>query len=279
MKSVVITGQRYLVRPEEADQHGPFDRTYLAEGDSWMDASALVQGSLPFFLAQEFNKRGKVNLIINISTAGQTLQRISETMSGDYLWWLQQLRYDGILFSAGGNDFIDAARDAPPGKGLLADMQGLPLPADGHDCVRLQALGQLVDDYLEPNFEAMYQALRMSVRNADTPMYLNSYDTPVARNAPAVPGLAGPWLWEAYRRNHIDPSLWTSLTQGLFADIRGQIEGWTLGRSGVQVVPTTGLLTPAAADSTGSDGDWKNEIHPNASGWRKQARVWADLLP
>lgn len=279
MKSVVITGQRYLVRPEEADQHGPFDRVYLAEGDSWMDASALVQGSLPFFLVQEFNKRGRVNLIINISTAGQTLQRISETMSGDYLWWLKQLRYDGILFSAAGNDFIDAARDEAPGQGLLRDMRGQPLPADGYACVRQQAVRRLVDDYLGPNFAAMYQALRASSKNADTPMYLNCYDTPVARNAPAVPGLVGPWLWEAYRKNGIAPSLWPSLTEGLFGDIKAAVQAWPVGRTALQVMPTTGVLTPAAPDSTGSDGDWKNEIHPNASGWRKQARVWADLLP
>jgi hypothetical protein len=279
MTSVVITGKRYLTHPDQADQHGPFDRTYLADGDSWMDASATVQGSLPFYLTQEFNRRGKTHLIINISTAGQTLQRISETMSGDYLWWLKQLRYDGILFSAGGNDFIDAARDEVPGQGLLSDMQGQPLPADGYECVRQQAVSQLVSDYLAPNFEAMYQALRASSKNADTPMYLNCYDTPVARNAPAISGLVGPWLWEAYRKNHIDPSLWPALTRGLFKDIKATVQSWPAGRTGVELVPTTGVLTPAAADSTGSDGDWKNEIHPNASGWKKQARVWADLLP
>lgn len=278
MTSVVITGNFYRVHPEQADKFGPFEKTFLAEGDSWMDASAAVQGSLPFYLTEEFNKRGKTHLIINISTAGQTLQRISRTMSGDYLWWLKQQRYDGVLFSAGGNDFIDAARDEKPGEGLLRDMRGQPLPADGYACVRQDALRQLVDDYLAPNFDAMYQALRASAKNAGTPMYLNGYDTPVARNAPAIPGLVGPWLWTAYRKNGIDPSLWPALTAGLFKDIKATVGGWPAGRTGVELVPTTDVLTPAAPGSTGSNGDWKNEIHPNASGWRKQARIWADLL-
>lgn len=278
MTSVVITGARYLTHPEQADRHGPFEKTFLAEGDSWMDASAAAQGSLPYYLTQEFNKRGKTHLIINISTSGQTLQRITETMRGDLLWWLAQLPYDAVLFSAGGNDFIDAARDPGPGLGLLRDMQGQPLPPDGAACLRQDALRQLVDDYLAPNFAAIYDALRASPKNAATPLLLNGYDTPVARDAPAIPGLVGPWLYAAYRKNHIDPSLWPALTAAVFAAITAALGGWQAGRTGVALVPTTGVLTPAAPGSTGSSGDWKNEIHPNASGWRKLARLWADRL-
>lgn len=270
--SVVITGQRFLTSSLLASD---FEKVYLAEGDSWMDASAAAQGSLPFYLAQEFNRRGKTRLIINISTSGQTLQRIEETMQGEYLWWLSQQPFDGVLFSAGGNDFIDAARDPAPGQGLLRDMAGLPLPPNGYDCVLQPRVAQLVG-YLNDNFEAMYQALRQSPKNAATPMFLNCYDTPVARNAPALQGV-GPWLYDAYTKNHIDRSLWTTLTAGLFADISKTIARWPMGRSGVQAVPTTGLLAPATEES-GSSGDWKNEIHPNASGWKKQAKAWADLL-
>ena len=35
---------------------------------------------------------------------------------------------------------------------------------------------------------------------------------------------------------------------------------------------------PAAAGTTGSSGDWANEIHPNAAGWKKLAKVWATAL-
>lgn len=278
MTSIAIKGSRYLVKPEEADKYGPFNRTFLAEGDSWMDASAWNQGSLPEFLAREYNRLARTNLIVNIATSGQTLTHIVDMMTDDLVWWLNQQTYDGILLSAGGNDFIDAAKDAPPGLGLLHDLRGKPMPASGYDCVRQDALTALVD-YLNQNFEAIYQAIRRSNKNADTPIYLNSYDTPVARNAPAFKNFCGPWLYTAYTKNGIDPSLWTGLTEGMFADIKRTISAWAVGRSAVIVVATTGLLAKADPGSDGESTDWVNEIHPNKSGWRKQVPAWLDVLP
>jgi hypothetical protein len=43
-------------------------------------------------------------------------------------------------------------------------------------------------------------------------------------------------------------------------------------------VPTDGTLTPAAPGSTGDNGDWINEIHPNAAGWNKLAAVWQTAI-
>ena len=37
------------------------------------------------------------------------------------------------------------------------------------------------------------------------------------------------------------------------------------------VADTRGALTPAAASATGPSGDWENEIHPSAAGYRKLA--------
>jgi hypothetical protein len=277
-RSVVITGNRYRVKPEEADNFGPFNKTFLAEGDSWMDASAWNQGSLPEFLVREYNRAGVTKLIINISTSGHTLTRIVDMMNDDFVWWLNQYSYDAILFSAGGNDFIDAARDPDAGQGLLNDMHGKPLPAKAYDCVSQTGLQQL-RDYLNPNFEAIYQALRGSAKNADTPIYLNCYDTPTARDAPAIRGIAGPWLYTAYLKNGIDPSLWKDLTSVIFMEIQKVIEGWTQGRKGVVAVPTNGQLTPAAEGELGESGDWINEIHPNKSGWRKLVQAWLPELP
>lgn len=280
MTSIAIKGSRYIIKPEEADKFGPFNKTFLAEGDSWMDASAWNQGSLPEYLARAYNKQQKTNLIINIATSGHTLTRIVDMMKSDFVWWLNQQPYDGILFSAGGNDFIDAARDAPPGKGLLLDLHNKPMPATGYDCVRQDALKDLVA-YLDKNFDTIYKALRKSKKNANTKIYLNCYDTPVARDAPAIRNISGPWLYTAYTKNGIHPSLWPNLTAGLFADIKKTIQGWATapGRSGVVVVPTTGLLNPANPTSTGDSGDWVNEIHPNEIGWKTQAAAWQKQLP
>jgi hypothetical protein len=200
-------------------------------------------------------------------------------MKGDFVWWLRQFEYQGILFSAGGNDFIDAARDPDPGKGLLRDLRGQPAPDNASDCIRHEALTQLVDDYLNPNFDLIYQAVRNSSNNANTPIFLNCYDTPTARDAPAVRGFAGPWLYTAYTKNGIAPTLWDDLTTELFRHVLDTVNGWTAGRIGIFAIPTSGLLQKAAAGTTGESGDWINEIHPNPNGWKKQAAEWVKHLP
>ncbi len=276
MPSVAIPGYQYLLNPSDVESQGPFRWRFLAEGDSWMDKSGGATGSLPTYLAFEMDRRHRNVLIINISKSGDTLRRITDVMGGEFAWWLRQFAYDGILFSAGGNDFIDAARDPKPGLGILNDMFNQPVPADGYACVDGARLQQLLD-YLNQNFAALYQAIRGSALNARTPLFLNNYDTPVARNAPAEFGI-GPWLYTAYVKNDIEPRLWPALTAGLFQDIRSLISTWCENGDEVISVPTTGVLTPAVASSNGSSGDWGNEIHPNANGWRKLAKVWADII-
>jgi len=277
MPSITVTGSQYLRDSASVEALGPFTRRFLAEGDSWMDKSTFVLGSLAWFLAQELNRQGHSILIVNLSTAGDTLRRITDVMQGEFAWWLRQFSYDGILLSAGGNDFIDAARSPAPGQGILRDMAGQPLPADGYGCVNQPAVAILTGQYLNPNFATLYQAIRANTLNASAPIFLNSYDTPTARNAPAFPGV-GPWLYTAYQKNHISTSLWPSLTAGLFRDVQATVNGWCVGRDKVHAVPTTGILTAAKPGTSGSSGDWANEIHPNEAGWKKQAKAWAAAL-
>jgi lysophospholipase L1-like esterase len=278
MTSVVIKGPRYRIKPEEADKFGPFNKTFLAEGDSWMDASAWNQGSMPSFLADTCTRLGQNNLIINIATSGDTLTRIADLSKSDFAWWLNQQNYDAILFSAGGNDLIDAAKAPPIGQGILVDMTGKPTPANPADCVRQEGLRSL-KTYLDANFDTIYRTLRGSGKNASTPIYLNCYDTPVARDAPAVRNVSGPWLYTAYRSHGIAPSIWEALTRTIFEDLKATIQGWTVGRVGVVAVPTGGLLHSADPDSSGNSGDWVNEIHPNGSGWGKLVAAWLKALP
>jgi len=277
MSSQVIHGPLYRAMPDRVDRFGPFRYRFLVEGDSWMDMSGPADASLPHFLVEEFNRRGISALFINLAGGGDTLRRIEHTIRGDLGWWLRQDRYDAVLFSAGGNDLIDAARGPDPGRGVLRDMAGHPKPADGMACVDEAALDTLVHGYLDPNFNTVHGALRASPQNALTPLFLNCYDTATARNAPAGPGI-GPWLHEAYTKNGIDPTLWPELTAGLFTRLRQAIENWPTGRPGVHAVPTSGRLVPAKAGDRGRSGDWENEIHPSASGWRKLAPLWADRI-
>ena len=137
-------------------------------------------------------------------------------------------------------------------------------------------MATLVTTYLDPNFARIHDLIQNS-RHADVPIFLNNYDTPTARNAPAFPG-GRAWLFDACTQNSIPTALWPDLTDSLFNDIQTTIASWTTGRPNVFTVPTDGTLIPADALAPGSSNDWLNEIHPNQSGWKKLAIVWRDRI-
>lgn len=262
-----------------------FDYFFLCEGDSWMDRSSFTQMSLPWALAKIFKggARGDDALFINLSRFGHTLRHIADSLNDDLHQWLNTenigFTFDAFLFSAGGNDFIDAALDPPPGQGILKDVHGAS-PASENECVDEDAVGRLVIDFLDPNFDKLYRAVRDSRQRADLPIFLNCYNQPVARNAPAGGG-SGPWLSKAYIKNGIPTTLWPDVTGRIFIDVEAAVTGWTRadGRTDLFPVPTSAVeLVAADAQSTGSSGDWQNEIHPNKSGWNKLAQVWLEQI-
>jgi hypothetical protein len=279
MASVVVYSRdfdRYLdmgLAPEQ------FKYRFLAEGDSWMDRSSLTTASLPSYLADAMDARGDSVLIVNCSMFGDTMRRVCECLNTDFAGWLRHTfawKFDALLLSAAGNDFIDAARDPDPGQGILKNMAGQPLPTQGRECVHQGAVALLITQYLDPNFAKLYDMVQGS-KHAEMPIFLNNYDTPTARNAPALPtGKA--WLHEAYMKNNIPQAIWPDLTDSIFNDVQTTIALWAQGRANVHVVPTDGTLTPAAHGSTGNSGDWINEIHPNAAGWKKLATVWQTAI-
>ena len=276
MAGIVVTAQEYLQDPAAVESRGHFRLRFLAEGDSWMDKSSVLGASLPHYLVQELDRRHVSALIINLSHGGDTLRRMTDVMQGSLAWWLRQFRYDALLFSAGGNDLIDACLDPDAGQGVLRDLRYSSPAQQAQECVNQAALTRLLDGYLAFNFSTIYTAMRSSL-NASTPIFLNAYDTPTARNAPVARGI-GPWLYAAYRKNHIPEPLWPALTALLFEALQNCIQQWCTGKALVHCVPTTGVLQPASSTALGSSGDWANEIHPNARGWKKLAPIWADAI-
>lgn len=275
MKSIVVKPldfQRVIV--DQGLGAVDFKYVFLAEGDSWMERSAVLQGSLPDFLGFLMDSRDEAVLIVNLAMFGDELRRIGTVQRREFSYWLRQFRYDALLFSAAGNDYIDAALDPPPGQGILRSFADGAPPDDAAACIDWDAVQALRTGYLTPCFGALHQLVQDS-RNRDVPLLVNSYDVPVARNAPAVKKA---WLYEAYLKNHIPRGLWPGVTRAIFDSIGDELVSWTVGRPNVSLVPTRGVLTPADPDSTGDSGDWINEIHPNRRGWEKLAPVWADAF-
>lgn len=275
MSSIVMYGNEYFGQIDNGLTPAHFKYRFLVEGDSWMDRSSMFHTSLLQCLAPEFDNTFEDVLFVNISMFGDTMRRMSDQATEDFSSWLNDdlpWKFDAILLSAGGNDFIDAARDPAAGLGILKNLAVEPIPLSGHDCIDRNAEAKLVT-FLDFHFGRLYDVVQNSRFHADTPIFINNYDTPTARFAPANTG-GKAWLAEAYKKNSIPPHLWPDLTDSIFNDVQTTIAGWTLGRANVHTVLTDGTLVPAAEGTTGSDGDWLNEIHPNASGWRKLAKVW-----
>lgn len=279
MSSLVIYSNEFDGHLQNGLAPERFKYRFLAEGDSWMDRSAMFDTSLLQQLARAMDAAGDEVLIINLAMFGETMRRIGDCVSGDFAMWLRTAfdwKFDAILLSAGGNDFIDAARDPAPGQGILKNLAGKPSPASGHDCVRLDAVAQLVTTWLDPNFGLLYNQVQGS-RHADVPIFLNNYDTPTARNAPVFQG-GRAWLFDAYTKNSIPTALWPDLTDSVFNDLQTTVGGWAMGRPNVFTVPTDGTLVPADPLAPGDSNDWLNEIHPNQQGWKKLARVWQGAI-
>lgn len=279
MASKVIYGHEFSNEVNLGLSPEQYRYRFLVEGDSWMDRSAVFNASLPMALAAAFSAQNDDVLIINLSRFGDTLRHIGDCLNDEFAGWINHglpWQFDALLLSASGNDFIDAARDPAPGQGILRHIQADHPSLTVDDCFRPDALGLLVTEYLDPNFAKLYDTVRDSA-HGDLPIFINSYDVPTARDAPALPG-GKAWLYEAYVKNGIPQRLWQGVTDRIFLDIEAAIKGWTMGRTGLFQVPTSDTLTPAKEGSTGDSGDWVNEIHPNAKGWRKLAPIWLKAI-
>ena len=275
MSSIVMYGNEYFGQIDNGLTPAHYKYRILVEGDSWMDRSSMFHTSLLQCLAPVFDKSFEDVMFVNVAMFGDTMRRMGGQAQNDFSSWLNDdlgWKFDAILLSAGGNDFIDAARDPDAGLGILKDLAVQPRPASGHNCIDREAVAKLVG-FLDFHFGRLYDVVQNSRFHADVPVFLNNYDTPTARNAHVLAGNKA-WLYEAYRKNSIPAALWPDLTGSIFNDVQTTIAGWTTDRANVHVVPTDGTLTPAAEGTEGSDGDWLNEIHPNASGWHKLAKVW-----
>ncbi|WP_411879671.1 hypothetical protein [Polaromonas sp. YR568] len=278
MQSLVMYSNEFSGHLNNGLAPEQFKYRILVEGDSWMDRSAMVHTSLLQSLAPEMDAGGEAVLFINLAIFGDTMRRMGQNKR-DFVQWVRTAfgwKFDAILLSAGGNDFIDAARDEKPGEGLLKNLAVQAPPAQGRDCLRPEGVSDLVKKWLDPNFSVLYDAVQAS-RHRDVPIFLNSYDTPTARNAPAFQN-GRPWLYTSYVKNSIPPALWPDLTEALFGEVQAAVGGWATGRPNVHIVPTNGTLIPATPGTTGNDHDWQNEIHPNKGGWEKLAKVWRTSL-
>jgi hypothetical protein len=260
----------------------------LAQGDSWFSIGALnpFNSNLLF----EIDTPTQIG-VVNCAYPGRTLAHMVDQVQDKT--WLHLLndkssnwRWDALFFSAGGNDLIDAVQSTyeaaagDPARRLL-------LRADEWDPQRpvpQRYLSEQGWNTFVTHITALFEhlvALRDSPQSAaaGAPLFLHTYNQPTPRDAPALPGVAGPWLYKAVTDYAIPPEDWNALADELIARLAALLKGLGTAWPNVHVFDSSQVpLQRAEPGTRGPSGDWINEIHLTHAGYRKLGRPWGALI-
>lgn len=255
-----------------------YERHYLAEGDSWFSLSDILSPSLLYRFGR-YVPLNKSTLIVNCSYPGDTLVNMVDWSKNfnfpkllcekNFGW-----EWDGILLSAGGNDIINAALSPA---GILKSCASATGPSDLVDSAALTIFKNHLRDYF--GYLVRVRDTSEIPANRNIPIYYHTYGYPAPRNAPASLGV-GPWLYTAFTQKNIPQQYWQGLSDLLMDELARTIRSFGNLGTNLKLVDTLAnvSLARSAAGSTGSSGDWLNEIHLNNSGKDKVAGYWAAFL-
>lgn len=283
--------------PDEFTQDNPpaldlHDARVLAEGDSW-----FTLGTLNLFQATNLLNtlvfQRSVG-VVNCAYPGHTLRHMADDAAagGAFDRLLRQPGFagpwDAVLLSAGGNDLIDAAQLRPVGP----DGQPAPLadrllrtPAEADPAVSgparfLSEPGWArLGGYLRANLERLV-AMRDAGPNAGIPLCLHTYAVPTVWRCGTV-GATDGWLWPSFEAFGIPEAERAGVTTELFERLRALWRRADAASGHPDALPAVHvfdsatqvpLLPPDPARTRGPSGDWINEIHPSARGYRKLGR-------
>jgi hypothetical protein len=261
-------------------------RRLLAEGDSWFTLGTLsLREGTNLLLELEFEKS---NAIVSWAYPGDTLQQMAKGINDrdfDAALWNRTSRrtdsfWEAIILSAGGNDLIAAA-------GVPAAKRGVVVPPDRRLFLTAQEAGsadplarisqagfKTLTDYLLINLKDVL-ARKERGQSSRSPLFLHTYALPAPRPVGAGSSPRG-WLFPAMERYQIPegdmPAVCTELFQRLRAFLLSLdcMRNPGTGLPKVHVFDSAGVtIDPAVPGAPGKSGDWVNEIHLTAKGYRK----------
>ncbi len=278
---------------------GDYGRRLLAEGDSWFTIGTirLPQSSN---VLQEF-EFSRSTAIVTAAYPGDTMKRMVDGVNDPYFDRLLRRRpyasfWEAILISAGGNDLIDAAQvpprradgtPIPPDQRLLLQPGEAPAGAAGAARYISDAGWARLAGYLAANFGELV-ARREQGPSKGRPIIAHTYAMPTVRPAGTV-GSPNGWLWPAMQQCGIPDADRQAVCDELFQRLRAlllsldETSGSPSALPAVRVFDSAALATivPAAPGTSGSSGDWVNEIHLTPGGLRKMGTAmgaWAEPL-
>lgn len=236
-------------------------RLIICEGDSWFHYSRFFGYSnllLPIKDELQAKDQSPNNVawgLVNLGYSGDTLADIAKDKQ---IALLQKIlkRYRNnnyvkcVLFSAGGNDIIEAINGA--GSPLLTPK--------GLDKTKLNSL--MID--IKANYAKLVSAIHAGTNNQQIPIFTHSYDYPCAFGQCSIITklLNCPWIKPVVDSNGLQEEI-SSIIIEIFNEFYAAITSVD-GLSGVKTIGTL---------DTNPDL-WSDEIHPNTSATNQIAKVY-----
>lgn len=274
-------------------------RRFLAEGDSWFTLGTLnpAQGT-NVLLELQFKQK---NAVMSWAYPGDTLQRMVDGINDpdfDNALWNRRGRnfasfWEGIIISAGGNDLIEAAQVPPVlhGQVVPADQRLFMTAVESAAQGRIGPLRQISDagwatltNHLLANFKILLDR-KGKGPSASSPLFLHTYAMPAARPSGAAAWSRG-WLYPAMEAYGIGRADMQPVCTELFTRLRNFLLGLDNASGQVHSLPkvhvfdSAGMacIVPATFGAVGVSGDWVNEIHLTAAGYRKLGSTFGQFI-
>ena len=270
-RPTVVSWEDMLDEPAHPGVDPAFYKQFiLAEGDSWFTLGGIPTSNLLW--SMRFHQR---TMIVNCGRPGDTIKHMSD-IEGNHNFRQaladKDIKWNLILLSGGGNDLIDNA------KNIIKDKieRGNARPQNIKDYCHQDVLDNLITS-IQNSYKNVF-AFKESQAQGQAkgkPVVIHTYDYSTPRNAPArffSVSLLGPWLYKAFTKKEVHKEDWNSLSDYLIDHLAEGILALANQQENIHVVNTRGLLTRAAQDTEGEDGDWLNEIHPDHDGYCKLAK-------
>lgn len=266
--STIISYSDYI-KPNPIPGHGVDVDNYpwqiLSEGDSWFNFNRFAPEEN---LLQHLNFK-KDTVIVNVALSGDTIQDILEKKRFRFFRdALKSRKWNMILFSAGGNDLIDAfCGDYHIGDEVIKILK----PATSKnfmDYMNDAAMDKLFA-YVQASY-AKVAKLRVSLAkgiNSETPIVLHCYDYFTVRNGSENISKR----CKALKKQRVPVELWKPISEYMVYRLAKTLLDLHDPTKHFYVVNTCGTLISADDNVIGDSNDWRNEIHPNHGGYQKLA--------